>query len=411
MTTPATPRFRSSAAILFSGNFFESLVAFGAQVVIARYLLPEDYGRFAIMLANTSLVFLFLSLRVSTLIIRRPESELTREVRERYFVAVTLESVAGAVITLAIISSFDRVGILELILVVAIAVGHWVETNRAFYERRMDYGKIVGIDVTAKLASHALAVVLVILGAGGLVLYLREFVISVLRLVGAGATGSLGVERLRWLAPREWRSLVAEARGIWADGILEGGFQRLVILLCGAFGGTQGAGLFFFAHRLALVPNQLLMPVTGRLGANWLSRQEDPDLRRRSFHRLVAAVFAGSAVAVAGAIIIAEPVIPWLFGETWREVVPIFIALGGMILFLTVFEAIKAYCYIEGASRVMLISRLSKFIALGLVFGILYQTDMGPAEGLAFGVSAAFATAFLIGWWLLRSRARAAERT
>lgn len=403
MSVPS--QFRSSAVILFSGNFIETIVAFGAQVVIARYLFPEDYGRFAITLANTSLVFLFLSLRVSTLIIRRPEAELTREVRERYFFVFSLETIVGAVATLLIVHWFHPLTLLDVTLITAIAMGHWVETNRVFYERSMNYRRIVAIEVGSKLIAHAVAVALVVTGAGVLVLYLREFIVASLRLVGFRLTGSLTIERLRWLPWREWRLVVAESRALWADGVLEGSFNRIVILLSATLGGAHGAGLFFFAHRLALVPQQFLMPIAGRLSGNWLSRQEDKALRRSSFSRLAGILFLFSAVMAVAAIAFADPVIPWLFGEAWRNSVPVFIALSGLILFGLLFEAVKVYCYVEGAGTAMLASRLGMFVVLAMVSGTLYRIGVGPAESMGFGVSAAFATAVCIGWFLLRHRA------
>lgn len=404
MSVPS--QFRSSAVILFSGNFVETIVAFGAQVVIARYLFPEDYGRFAITLANTSLVFLVLSLRVSTLIIRRPEAELTREVRERYFFVFSLETIVGAVVTLLIVHWFHPLTLLDVTLITALAMGHWVETNRVFYERSMNYRRIVAIEVGSKLIAHAVAVALVVMGAGVLILYLREFIVASLRLVGFRVTGSLTIERLRWLPWREWRLVVAESRALWADGVLEGSFNRIVILLSATLGGAHGAGLFFFAHRLALVPQQFLMPIAGRLSGNWLSRQEDKALRRSSFSRLAGILFLFSAVMAVAAIAFADPVIPWLFGEAWRNSVPVFIALSGLILFGLLFEAVKVYCYVEGAGPAMLASRLGMFVVLALVSGTLYRIGVGPAESMGFGVSAAFATAVCIGWFLLRHRAR-----
>lgn len=403
MSVPS--QFRSSAVILFSGNFVETIVAFGAQVVIARYLFPEDYGRFAITLANTSLVFLFLSLRVSTLIIRRPEAELTREVRERYFFVFSLETIVGAVATLLIVHWFHPLTLLDVTLITAIAMGHWVETNRVFYERSMHYRRIVAIEVGSKLIAHAVAVALVVTGAGVLILYLREFIVASLRLVGFRLTGSLTIERLRWLPWREWRLVLAESRALWADGVLEGSFNRIVILLSATLGGAHGAGLFFFAHRLALVPQQFLMPIAGRLSGNWLSRQEDKALRRSSFSRLAGILFLFSAVMAVAAIAFADPVIPWLFGEAWRNSVPVFIALSGLILFGLLFEAVKVYCYVEGAGTAMLASRLGMFVVLAMVSGTLYRIGVGPAESMGFGVSAAFATAVCIGWFLLRHRA------
>lgn len=406
MSVPS--QFKSSAVILFTGNFIENIVAFGAQMIIARYLFPEDYGRFAITLANTSLVFLVLSLRVSTLIIRRPEAELTTEIRQRYFFVFTVESIVGVVVTMLIVQLFHRLTVLDAALIFALALTHWVETNRIFYERLMNYRRIVAVEVISKIVGHAVAVAMVVSGAGVVILYLREFLVAVLRLVGFHLTGSLTIERIRWLPWREWRLVVAESRALWADGVLEGSFNRIIILLSASLGGTRGAGLFFFAHRLALVPQQLLMPIVGRLSANWLSRQEDRELRRGSFARFSGVLFVFSAVMAVAAMIFADPVIPWLFGEAWRGSVPVFTALSGLILFGLLFELVKVYCYVEGAGQAILTSRLSKFVALALVSGVLYRIGVGPAESIGFGVSAAFATACGIAWMMLRRRARPA---
>lgn len=399
-------QLRASAVILFSGNFIENAIALAAQVVIARFLFPEDFGRFAITLANTSLVFVIFSLRVQTLILRRPAAELTREVRERYFFAFTVESILGAMVTLATVHWFHDLGLLDVMLIIALALGHWVETNRVFYERRMDYRRLVPVEVGSKLIGHAVAVVMVVMGAGVMILFLREFLVSVLRLAGFGAVGALTMERLRWLPWREWRLLFAESRALWADGVLEGSFHRVVILLSGSLGGAEGAGLFFFAHRLALVPQLLVTPITARLSSNWLSRQEDRVLRRRSFQRFIAVVAVFSSVMALAAIIFADPVIPWLFGEAWRSAVPVFMALAGMILFSILFEVAKVYFYVEGAGRAMLVSRLSKFAVLALVAAVVYQTGVGPAETMGFAMSAAFAAGFGIAWIMLGSATR-----
>ena len=403
---PISSQLRSSAVILFSGNIVENIVAFGAQIVIARYLFPEDFGRFAITFANTSLVFVVLNLRIQTLILRRPAAELTREVRERYFFAFTAESIVGTAVTMLIVGWFFHLTILDVLLIAALALSHWVETNRIFYERRMNYRKLVPVEVVSKLAGHAVAVIMVTMGAGVLILYLREFLVALLRLIGFRAVGILTIERLRWLSWREWRLLFAESRALWADSVLEGSFHRVVILMSGVLGGTQGAGLFFFAHRLAMAPHQFVMPVARRLASNWLSRQEDATLRRRSFSRLSGAVFLFSSLMAVAAILFADPVIPWLFGEPWRGAVPVFIALAGMILFSVLFEVNRVYCYIEGAGRAILSSRLSKFVALALISTVSYRAGIGPAESMGLGMSAAFAVACGIAWIMLRGRAR-----
>ncbi len=403
--TVVTPQLRSSAVILFSGNIVENLVAFGAQVVIARHLFPEDFGRFAITLANTSLVFVFVSMHMTALILRRPAAEMTAELRQRYFFAFTAESVVGAALALGIVHLFNGLTILDVTLIAALALGHWVDTSRAFYERLMSYRKIVSVEVGSKLAGHAVAVAMILMGAGVIILYVREFVVVVLRLIGSHINGSLTIERLRWLPWREWRLLISESRALWADGILEGSFHRIVILLSGALGGAHGAGLFFFAHRLALVPQQLLMPIAGRLSANWLSREEDRAVRRENFSRLIGVLLVLTGIMALAAVIFADPLIPWIFGDRWQGAVPVFMALAGMIMFSVLFELIKAYCYVERAGRTLLASRASQFVVLGVVATVLYLFGIDPAEGMAFGMSAAFAVACGIAWIMLGNRA------
>lgn len=59
--------------------------------------------------------------------------------------------------------------------------------------------------------------------------------------------------------------VVRAARGIWLDSMLDNNFQRLSLLAVNAGAGLNGAGLFFQAQRLAVVPHQFLMPVVGRV--------------------------------------------------------------------------------------------------------------------------------------------------
>ncbi len=396
-------RFRQSALFLVSGNIAESAAAFGAQIIIARYLVPDDFGRYALALANGSLVFIFLSLRISTLIIRQPEGELTPSVRQLYFSIFTIEAVVSGLCATILLYAIGRLGILDACLIITLAAGHWVETNRSFYERHMDYRRLVTIEASSRLAAHGLAVALVLSGAGVAALYLRELAVVILRLGGLASIRGLTIERFRFPTTMEWRQVLSECRAIWVDGVLENSFQRILVLVAGIFGGERGAGLFFFAQRLAGVPLQLLSPISGRLTANWLSRNEDRVRRRQSFSRilfwLAAMTLPGAALGVA----IAEPIIPWLFGPAWYDAVPIFIALSGMIVFMALFEAIKTYAYVEGAGFVLLAARIGQFSALGMVLAVSlsFKVENGLALGLA--VSASAFAAFALGWPLMRS--------
>ena len=54
---------------LVSGRAAQAFIAFGVNLVLVRYLTPEDFGRFALALAGVALVYTLLSLQINVLII------------------------------------------------------------------------------------------------------------------------------------------------------------------------------------------------------------------------------------------------------------------------------------------------------------------------------------------------------
>lgn len=384
---------RRGLSYLITGTVIESGIGLATQLILARLLAPEQFGRFAMVMALAGLVLATLSLRLAIIIIRTPEAQMTLERRRTYYAALTLESLAGGILALAGLAVGGDIRGWDLVLVAAVALQHWLSVNRAFFERDMPYKQIVQVDSATVLLSNGAALGLALVGAGAAALYAREAVAALARLAGMRLIGGLTVYRLHLPSLSEWRLLLREARGLWLDGFLEGAFQRVALLTVGSLGNERITGLYFFAQRLAIVPHQLIGPALGRVASTWMAQAESHQraAMRTRLGLLAALPLLAASVAT---VTLADPVVPWLFGETWRDCVPVLRALVGVVMFMTLTEVVKVYLLVQSHTRTLLVGRLLHFVGFGLpLLPVLW--GMGPTLlQVATGTSLAYALAF-----------------
>ncbi len=410
LVTIAPRTLMTGGAALVTGQAVQAVVAFGANLVLVVYISPADFGRFALIFATASLVLSVLSLRVNTLIIRTRESDFTLDRQERYFSALTFETLAAAVVGFAWIQAAGFSSAWATVLVCVLCARHWVDQNKAYFERQMPYVRLGLLETGAALAAHATSVILVLVGFGPDALYWREVLLLALSMTGLAYLRGLTWRRLRWLPMTEWRILLREARGIWLDSALDAVYQRLVMQLAGVIGGDKGAGYFFQAQRLAVLPHVLITPLVGRMAATWFGRVEAPE-RRRGRDRLLGALALPLLAGAAVALFFADPLVPWLFGEPWRPAAPVFAAMSGLVLFMSLFEVLRSYSLITKQARLLLVARVAQYggllatLAIGIVVG-------GPltVQTLAVGVSIGFGAAFVVMWIAFAVRERHPRR-
>lgn len=385
----------SSGLALTGGAVLQAVSGFLSQLVLMRLLVPEDFGRFVVVLAGCGLVQTLLSLRLNVLIIRTPEAEMDTARGNRYRAALVWETVASAAVTLTWLSMADLIEPYTLMLVASLALAQWTNQAAAFYERRMAYGGIVLAETGSQLVGHAAAIILVLLGSGAAALYVREIVVAVARLGVFVRLGALMSPYWRMPNFADMRLLVAEARAIWLEGAVESGFARVVVLAAGSLAGLHGAGLFTQGQRLALIPHQVLSPATNRLAANAFSRAIDPAQSRRLLVWLVSGLLVALIVAAMVAVSFADPVVPWLFGAHWAGVVDVLPAMAGLIVFMSTFEVFRAYCFAVKRVRLLLVARIGQF-AVFLGCAVMPMDGAEPAVALAWSLSASYAVVFAL---------------
>ena len=402
MTVVDTKNLKVGGTFLAFGQIFQALLAFGVNLVLVRYIFPDEFGHFALALAGASVVYSVISPRVNVLIMRRSEADYDDKAKDLFFSAMTLETLAATLIILFWLAVSGNAGPWEILLVGAVGLRHWTDLNKTFFERTMPYRQLAVLETGAATGGHLVTLAMVLSGFGWIVLVVREAVISIINLWGLRRIGGLTLRRFQFLSWAEWQALFKEARGVWLDGVLEGNFQRLTILLAGLFGGEATAGLFFQAQRLAVVPHQVLSPVIHRVLANWFGRTEDETDRiagRNRFLMLVSVPLLAAGILTA---LFSDPVVPWLFGKNWARVADIVAAMCGMVTFYSLFETLKTYCLSARHSVKLLGGRVVQY------GGLLVPTAAGLAGwlsadiSLAIGLSTAYFLAFVVIFILLR---------
>lgn len=397
--------FGRSSLLLAGGSILQALVAFAANLMLVRMIAPEGFGRFAVVWAGAGMAFSLLSLRINVLIIRCPAAELDPRRRDVYATALLAETVLASAATLVWLAASGFDSPFELVLVGAMAVAHWTNQTRAFFERSMPFARLAAIESASALLGHGSTVALAAAGLGVASLYLREAVLAAMALSGLVMVGGIEWRRLVRPTAAEWRGIIHEGRGVWLDSMLEGGFQRLVILAAGGLAGLKTTGYLFQAWRLASVPHQILTPFISRVAGVWFGRTEDARHReagRRHVLMLAAAVLVPAAMLAAA---FADPIVPIVFGETWRPAAALLAILAGLVLFLPLFETDRTYCLSTRRARALMAARTAQYVGFGaaLLPAALGWIEAGHA--LAMGLSLAYAAAFLaIEGWLALDR-------
>lgn len=165
--------------------------------------------------------------------------------------------------------------------------------------------------------------------------------------------------------------------------------QRLPDILVKAFFGTDALGLYSVASRLLLAISQTVTSVMAPAAFVSTSRiQNDPDRVSLGFYYGSELIGALTAPAFIGMALTAPTLLPYLFGEHWRPIVPV-------AQWLTVTAMVQSTTLDLCSNVLMGVGRPSQTILLNVVFSTL-QVLAFVATALLGGqlVHVAAATAF-----------------
>jgi PST family polysaccharide transporter len=363
---------------------------FGSVIILARLLVPEDFGLVAMVTAVIGIAEIIRDAGLSSAAVQ--STVLTEQERTNLFWANFGLGTACAVAAMAaaplIVAGYGEPRLGPIVLVLA-CVFVFSGANTQFKSdlmRRMRFRQLAMADLTAQFLAITVAVALALAGAGLWAIVAQQVTTAV-------ATLTINVINVRWLPgwPVRGVSLARFFRfggGVLGTHGLSYITKSISNVAIGAALGAAPLGLYNRAYQLLMTPLQQIDAPMTSVFLPVLSRVKDDDTTFTRYVgkiQLMACYVTATVLSVAAGV--ATPLTLVLFGERWRGVVPIFaiLAIGGV--FRT--TSMLAYWIFLAKGRTGTQLR-QDLIARPIMIGIMVAGLPWGVVGVAAGHSIAF---------------------
>lgn len=372
------PRARRSIPLSMLSYASNQSLRLLATIVLARLLVPSDFGLFALTSIAISLLSIFNDMGVGpALVVARDADTKTRRTALSLMI---IASFALAVVLIAlsplIADFFDEPRLDELLIVVAgsLFLSGPIWFHETTLQRELEFGKRLATKLVQTVTYITVALTLAGLDAGVWSLVIGHVTSYVTYLIALIAVAS---ERVwpGWDPPTA-RALAGSGRGFLAQDTLEYAQQQSDGLAIGAFLNAGQLGFYGMAYRFSeLTYVGIADPVAQVTFPTFARMRERAEDWRRSFHavlRGVALVSFAIGVLLSAA---AEPLVETLFGDKWLDTI-------GPLQVLGIWAAIKPLEATFGAllnslqeqSRLVFVRGI---VTVPLVVGVILAADHG----------------------------------
>ena len=388
------------AAVTMGSQGTKFVLQFGSQVVLARLLLPTDFGLLAMVGPLVAAALLLTDLGLSAATVQRPtinQVELSSLFWLNVLIGCGLAGVAVAAAPLAaIFYATPAVTPVMMTMAAALLLSSLSAQHIALLNRRMRFGAIAMIEVGALIAG-------VIVGVGGALWGLGYWSLVAMQVTNGAATLILACIFSRWRPSRP--GISRDALHLLRFGGTVTGYNLLGYLitnldniLIGARFGAGPLGIYDRAYKLMFQPLWQMTAPAARVAVPLLSRlSADPAEYRGAYLAMLGGVLTLTTPGILCAIVFAKPVILVLLGERWIASAPTFAWLGVAALSLQLRQAASWLFVSQGRAQEQL-----KWGGLGsaaVIAGYLIGIFWGP-KGVA--MSAAISSAAVqipMMWW------------
>lgn len=390
--------------VILGAQIVKVLCQFTSVVVLARYLLPEDFGMIGMLASVLAVLTIVRELGIALAIVQRKEISQSHLVT-LFQVSVVLGVVLAALVFLFGVGLSYFVGEPRLIAIAPFYSLNFLIISAgcvplALLRRNMRFSSIAVRDASASILAISVAVIMAVMGAGYWALVVMPIVNSF--------TGTV----LSWIATK-WKPVGSRATWKEVSPYLKfgGAFtvseianffsQSTDRILIGKIWGFESLGYYSRANALMLAPmNQVMSPV-GSVMIPILSRLREDKDRYMAWILSLFKVF-GFWMAILSAFLAgsSKELIHILLGPGWEEVVSIFRWLT-IAVFFKPFSSIVYWLFVTSGNLGILFKwtlintlLIVGFVIVGVTFGPTWVAALYALSGLGFRVPIAI---FLAG--------------
>jgi O-antigen/teichoic acid export membrane protein len=312
------------------------LSALAASTVVARRVPPYAFGIVGMATLATGLVSLFRDLGIASAVIQK--RDLNQQLLSSLFwvnVGIGFAGTALCFLSATVAARvFREPAVVPVIRVLSVSflLGGLTTIHSALLNRSMTFKKISLIDISSSLAGLGVVVTLACVHAG------------VWSLV-AGTLTSAAIGSILLCITSEWQpSLLfsrTEVRSVMNFGLNLSAFNLFNYFarnadnaIVGRYLGSAALGTYQLAYNIMMFPVQGIAQVLSQVMFPAFSEiQHDNERFRRIYLRTCSSIALITFPLMAGAAILAEPLIKTVYGPRWANVIPVLTILApvGMV--------------------------------------------------------------------------------
>lgn len=358
-----------------------------SAVLLARLLMPEDFGLVAMVATVTGFLRVFKDAGLSTATIQK--ANITHaQVSNLFWINVSVSAALSLIVAASapVIAWFFRdarlVGI-TLALAGTFAISGAVVQHQALLNRQMRFKAIAVIDIGSATFGLLVGVVMACLKFKYWSLVGMQLSTVFMELV-------LTLWISRWRPQRPTRnSDTMSLLHFGAHLTVSSVFRRIASgcdsLFLGRWYGADVVGLYTRAAVLLLRPvDQLISPLEAVFIPILSRLQDDPARYRRTFLQVYGAVAMLSFPAAGLFLALSRPLVLVLLGHRWEQVIPIFSAFTIGALYIPLYYSVMWLLNTQGRGKDVMITGV--IVSVSTVVSIVIALPFGPV-GVALSLS------------------------
>ncbi|UVI39100.1 lipopolysaccharide biosynthesis protein [Qipengyuania spongiae] len=332
---------KSTSNLLMRGAFWigatrvaVNLMGLASTIILARLLVPEDFGLVAIATALAAVIQAVTELSLSQALVQHADPE-----EDHFHTAWTMNVLRAAILGVLIAALgwpaayfYAEPRLIEIMIGFGIAnvIGGFINPRLALFERRLEFKQWVFLSGGEKLAGFVVS--------AGIAFVFRSYWALVVGVLASQLTRVIVSYALISYRPRprlsHYRDLLNFSIWLTFGQAVQAINWRANPLLLAAFLPTPVVGSYNVASRVSsLAVNEVLEPVNALLFPAFSRLQSERERLRAAYIRTQGLLALLSFPVGCGLAAVAAPTVLLVLGEQWRSAIPIvqFLAIAAVI--------------------------------------------------------------------------------
>ena len=374
------------------------LIGLASTAILARLLMPEDFGLVALATAVVAVLELFAAFSFDAALIQNRSASPAD-----YSTAWTLNLALSMVVAILLVllaapvaAFYERAELANIFYALAAgtAISGFNNIGTVDFRKYLEFGKEFRLAMLQKIAGF----VVVIPAA----LVMRNYWALIAGILASRCAGVIVSYAMHDFRPAlqlvRWRELVRFSRWLLANNILYMFRHRSADFIIGKLSGAGQLGIFTVAYEIAnLATTELAVPVERALFPGYAEISQDQKALRKSYLQVIALTAFIGLPAALGVSATAAHLIPLLLGANWMAAIVVteILAIAASVSVLS--TSAGSVCTALGRPHLLVPLGSIYVVVLVPALLILIPGSGGLGAAQAFLVAAVVATPVQVG--------------